>query len=161
MKMKQIKGFLSWLAVAAWMVVIFLFSGQTGDSSGNTSGQLVRWVISIFYRGYADLPVVEQTEILEVIHLLIRKGAHFTEYAILAMLVANALGQYTLSSLRRWLIPIGVCALYAVSDEIHQYFVPERACRFLDMCIDTAGGAFGTAVFALLNLLGRPMTREE
>ena len=89
--MKQIKGLLSWLAVAAWMVVIFLFSAQTGDSSGNTSGQLVRWVISIFYRGFADLPVVEQTEILEVIHLLIRKGAHFTEYAILAMLVANAL----------------------------------------------------------------------
>jgi VanZ family protein len=31
------------------------------------------------------------------------------------------------------------CTLYAVSDEIHQYFVPGRACRFGDICIDTAG----------------------
>ena len=143
------------------MVVIFLFSAQTGGRSGNTSEEIVKWVIGLFYRNFADLPTMKQTEILEIIHLLIRKGAHFAEYAILAILAANALRSYSLSKLCRWLITIGFCTLYAVSDEIHQYFVPDRACRFLDVCIDTAGGAFGTGVFAFLGFASKRIRRKQ
>lgn len=144
------------MAVVLWMVVIFLFSEQTGDRSGNTSGELVRWVIDLLYRNFAEIPESEQTRILEMMHLMIRKGAHFTEYAVLAMLVANAI-----RSPQRWWIPIAFCALYAVSDEIHQYFVPDRACRFLDVCIDTAGGAFGTAAFILLGFASKYIRRKQ
>lgn len=35
-----------------------------------------------------------------------------------------------------------ICFLYAVCDEIHQYFVPGRACRVFDVLVDTAGSAF-------------------
>ena len=154
------KNILPWAAVVLWMVMIFLFSAQTGDRSGNTSGQIVRWVIGLCYRDFAELSLAEQTRILDIVHMLIRKGAHFTEYAVLAMLTANALRPYSLSTLRRWFIPVGVCALYALTDEIHQYFVPERACRLLDMCIDTAGGAFGTAVFSLLFLIKKRTSQK-
>ena len=136
-----------WIAVALWMIVIFLFSAQTGNQSGNASGEVVRWVIGLFYRNFENLSPLEQTRILEIVHLLIRKGAHFTEYAVLAMLVANGMAAHMP---QRWYIPIVFSSLYAVTDEIHQYFVPERACRFLDVCIDTAGAAFGTAIFLLL-----------
>jgi len=141
---------MKWVAVAAWMVVIFLFSAQTGRQSGNTSGEILKWVIGLFYRRFADLSATEQTEILEIMHLFIRKGAHFTEYAVLAMLTANAIQGFSLSLPMHWAIPIGFSALYAVTDEIHQYFVPDRACRLLDVGIDTAGAAFGTAVVMLL-----------
>ena len=148
--MRQNKKYFPWLAVALWMAVIFLFSAQTGDSSGDTSGQIVRWFIGLFFPDFGELPATEQIRILDIVHMLIRKGAHFTEYAVLAMLTANALRRKDLSALPRWCVPVAFCALYAVTDEIHQYFVPDRACRFLDVCIDTAGGAFGTAVFLLL-----------
>lgn len=154
MKRKQI---LPWLAVFVWMVVIFLFSAQTGRQSDNTSGEIVRWFIGLFYRDFGELPAQKQMKILELIHLLIRKGAHFTEYGVLAMLVANAIRN---GSRLRWYVPIGFSALYAVTDEIHQYFVPERACRFLDVCIDTAGAAFGTAVFMLLLIINKRVSRK-
>lgn len=73
------------------MTVIFLLSAQTDKQSGDLSGGIVRWFVALFYRGFDAFPLERQNAILEVWHLLIRKGAHFTEYAVLAILVANAL----------------------------------------------------------------------
>lgn len=39
------------------------------------------------------------------------------------------------------------CALYACSDELHQYFVPGRSCRFFDVCVDSTGAFFGALLF--------------
>ncbi|MBP3443041.1 MAG: VanZ family protein [Clostridia bacterium] len=39
--------------------------------------------------------------------------------------------------------------LYAVSDEVHQYFVPERACRVFDIFVDTCGAMTGIGIFLL------------
>lgn len=39
------------------------------------------------------------------------------------------------------------CALYACSDELHQYFVPGRSCRFFDVCVDSAGAFCGALLF--------------
>lgn len=155
------KSVIAWAAVVAWMAVIFLFSAQTGDNSGNTSGEIVKWVIGLFYRNFAELSVEKQTKILEIVHLLIRKGAHFSEYAVLALLTANALRPYPLSLLLRWVLPVAFCALYAVTDEIHQYFVPERACRFLDMCIDTAGAVFGVVAFMFLAFMRKYIVQKQ
>ena len=128
------------------MVVIFLFSAQNDTQSGDTSGVIVRWFLSLIYPGFESFSPERHLAHIEVWHTIIRKCAHFTEYAVLANLVSNALrlaGQF------RWKLPVIISAAYAVTDEIHQYFVPGRACRLLDVTIDTSGAAFGTAVFAL------------
>ena len=39
------------------------------------------------------------------------------------------------------------CALYACSDELHQYFVPGRSCKFFDVCVDSTGTFFGALFF--------------
>ena len=39
------------------------------------------------------------------------------------------------------------CALYACSDEFHQYFVPGRSCKFFDVCVDSTGAFFGALLF--------------
>ena len=140
----------SWAAVIAWMIVIFLFSAQTDNQSGSLSGGIVRWFVELLYGGFEKFSPQKQTRILELWHLLIRKGAHFTEYAILALLVANGL---QVCGKLRWYLPVAISAVYALSDEIHQYFVPGRACRLLDMGIDTCGAIFGVAVFVLITWL--------
>lgn len=144
------KRLLSWVAVAAWMVVIFLFSAQTGKDSGDTSGRILRLAMKLIYWNFDAFSPQRQESLLAVWGVIIRKGAHFTEYAVLGALLCNALRTYALSAKLRWLLPVGIGALYAVTDEIHQYFVPERACRLLDMGIDTAGVLFGTAIFMLV-----------
>jgi len=146
---------LSAAAVALWMAVIFLFSAQTGNDSGSTSGDIVRWLIGLLYPGFAQLSEAQQLGILELWHTLIRKGAHFSEYAILGALLCNALRTYGLSRLWRWLIPAAGSALYAMSDELHQFFVPGRVCSFVDVGIDTAGAIFGTVLFSFIAFLIR------
>ena len=71
--------------------------------------------------------------------LLLRKIAHAAEYAILGALLARALG-------RPWAaFVVGVA--YAISDEVHQSFVPGRAGAPLDVAIDTVGVAAGVLLW--------------
>lgn len=88
-----------------------------------------------------------------VIHLYLRKYAHFIVYLFLGSFLMNAL---TLSNIRGWKafgIAVVVSFLYAVSDEFHQYFVPGRTALFLDVVIDTAGASVGIALYGASNAL--------
>lgn len=149
MKKVFIDRMLSGLAVIGWMIIIFLFSAQTGDASSQTSGGIVSRIVALIVPGFDSLPTSQQLAILDLWQTIVRKGAHFCAYALLGALIANAIRTYAVARSFRWGIPVAVSAAYAVTDELHQYFVPDRSCQFLDVCIDTAGAAFGTAVFAL------------
>ena len=47
-----------------------------------------------------------------------------------------------------------VCVLYAISDEIHQIFVPGRSGQFSDVLLDSAGAVIGA--FVVGNLRSKP-----
>ena len=71
--------------------------------------------------------------------LVLRKIAHAGEFAVLGALLARAIG-------RPWLAAaLGV--VYAVSDEVHQTFVPGRAGSPVDVAIDTVGVVCGVLVW--------------
>jgi VanZ family protein len=75
--------------------------------------------------------------------LMVKKGAHFTVYAILYLLLFRAFhraqgGQRPPGS-RACLYPASVAVLYAISDEVHQSFVPLRNAAVQDVIIDAAG----------------------
>jgi VanZ family protein len=73
--------------------------------------------------------------------LVLRKLAHVAEYVVLGVLLARALE-------REWpALLVGVA--YAVTDEVHQLFVPGRAGSPLDVAVDALGVALGIAVFEL------------
>lgn len=116
-----------WLAVALWMGLIFAMSAQT--NSGEQSGALARLVITVL--GGEASP-----DQLVSVHHVLRKGAHFTEYAILAALMAWAQPGFT--PRRAALTWLGA-TLYAASDEWHQSFVPQRGPAAFDVLIDSAG----------------------
>ena len=82
---------------------------------------------------------------------IVRKFAHFFEYAVLGFLIGCAL----FLSRRRFspVISVICSALYSVSDEIHQYFVPGRACRIFDVGVDTLGALTGTLILAFIILI--------
>ena len=66
--------------------------------------------------------------------VVLRKLAHLTEYAVLGFLLARAVPELPAFA-------IGVA--YAVSDELHQHFVPGRAGVPLGVAIDAVGLAAG------------------
>ena len=118
---------LRWLPAALWMALIFWLSAQP------------------------DLPRPEN----DLFNLVLRKGAHFGAYGTLALFYLFGLGDLRRGSSRRW-IALGLAALYAASDELHQSWTPTRQPTVMDVLIDTAGAAtalwlwnrFGDAVIA-------------
>ena len=128
----------------AVMLFIFVHSALPGHVSGAES--------NFFVRFSSGLTGVEE----ESLSFIVRKAAHFTEFMILGI----CLGLNVTDALRikgksislpvAWLIPWLMGTAYAVTDEIHQFFVPDRACAVTDMLIDSAGVAFGAMILILI-----------
>lgn len=146
------------LAALLWMAVIWWFSAKPAEVSTETSHRAGRAVAGLFVPGFESWPEEEQLKLVESIDHPVRKAAHATEYAVLGILLSAGAGFYVRR--RRWLAGWGGGALYAVSDEIHQYFVPGRSCQVSDMVLDSAGVLAGVAaVWAVWRLL-RPQRKD-
>lgn len=150
--LKSITPWLTLLAVIAVMTLIFCFSAQTQTESVRTSGHLVDMVIELFIPGFDGLPAQIQAEKTDIIAMIIRKLAHFTEYAVLGFLLSlhfNELRRKLSADVRfTWAAVIGI--IYAASDEIHQLFVPGRGPGMIDVFIDSIGVMAGIAVFIII-----------
>jgi VanZ family protein len=135
----------NWLPLILWMALIF--SASSGAGAPNVSSYFLRPFLHWF-----DPTMSEHT--FAIIHLITRKIAHLTEYAMLGFLAwRTALGEPALIG-ARWPRPTAValifCALYACTDEFHQSFVPGRQASPVDVLIDTFGAAIGLGVTLLV-----------
>lgn len=85
-----------------------------------------------------------------VTNLLVRKAAHFTEYAVLGVLVSSALDPGARRTRSRILLIAAVLALVASLDESIQLFVPGRSGMVTDVLLDCCGAATGVALRTLV-----------
>jgi VanZ family protein len=124
-----------------WAALIFI--GSTDLLSGTNTGVLVRPVLWLF-------PHVSEAT-LALIHFLVRKTGHFTEYAILALLAARAFRTSSRDLLRnRWFwVSFLFIVAYSLSDELHQSFVPSRTASIYDSMIDSVGGLTALVLLAI------------
>jgi VanZ family protein len=133
-----------WWPAILWAIIISSFS-TSAFTSENTSRVIIpvlRWFLP------HAMP-----ETLSLIHHVIRKCGHFTEYFILSLLLLHALRAGTRDFGMRWaLIVIFIVAGYAALDEFHQSFVPGRTAAVTDVMLDTSGGAAAQLLVALLVL---------
>ena len=118
------------------MIVIFIHSAMPAEMSSIESSVFERFVASI-------LGVTPES-----VTFAVRKCAHFTEYLVLGLfMMLAAVNVKRGTRLRGFVVwVIGTC--YAISDEVHQLFVPGRSCELRDMCIDTAGILCGVLIVA-------------
>jgi VanZ family protein len=125
-----------WAPVIAWMFLIFVASGDL-MSAEHTSRFLIpflRWMAP----GISPATVAS-------IQLLVRKGAHVTEYAILAALLWRAIHQRQ-AGWRAAVVALIAAAIYASFDEFHQSFVPSRTGTPQDVVIDCCGALLGLLI---------------
>lgn len=147
---------LAGILAVVWMCVIFSFSAQTNEESSVVSeGISYRMVNSTGFLLHLNLDEEQLREIAASIENFVRKGAHMTEYAILAILFFIWIGRWEMSMFHRSFVAVMASALYACSDELHQLFVAGRAGRITDVMIDSAGALLGLALFLLLKALIR------
>lgn len=131
-----------------WMCVIFAFSAQEKEESGAVSEAFsYRMVSSAGTFFHLNIDEEELRRIASEIENTVRKAAHMTEFAILAILYYLWLGKWQPAVGKRGLMAAVLAMLYAVSDETHQLFVPGRAGRFGDVMIDSAGAFLGIVIF--------------
>jgi len=83
-----------------------------------------------------------------VVDLIVKKGGHAIGYGLLAAAFWRALHW----NKRLWWLPLLLAALYAVSDEFHQSFVPGRHPSPVDVGIDSAGAAISIAACAFARI---------
>lgn len=118
--MKKQKKILSWLYVILWCGIIFLFSSIPN--------------LRIEELGFWDF--------------ILRKIFHITEYAVLSILLVNALFvSVGFKKSNIYLLSFVLGVLYAISDEIHQYFVPGRFFSIVDILIDSIGVTVGIVLW--------------
>ena len=133
-----VRGFLkAWLPVFLWLIFIFISSTDlmSAEHTSRFIGPFLRW----FAPDISDATVTS-------VQLVIRKCAHFAEYAILAALLCRALRPYldrTLAGVLALIIAAGCAAL----DEYHQSFVASRTASPWDVLIDCIGVLAGIALF--------------
>lgn len=131
------------------MILIFSFSCENGNESSNTSGNVTEFVAENLVSGYHKMTLNEKQETYSIIDHIIRKTAHFTIYMSLGFCVSCTVGKRKFLSVGSALC-IGICFIYACSDELHQYFIPERSCQFTDVLIDTIGAFTGMLISLLI-----------
>lgn len=142
------------IPVILWMAVIFYMSSRTGEDSSAVSNPVTEEVVEITQTVRNDTAPVRD-RMRGVVEVMVRKGAHMTEFGILLALVLLAVKKIgrEMSSSFAVVWTFAITFAYACSDELHQLFVSERAGRATDVMIDMCG-----ALIAFLIIQGQKST---
>lgn len=129
-----------YIPLVIWMG--FIYFASTGGMSASNTSRFIRPVLLWFFPNISE-------PTLELIHIIIRKCAHFFEYGLLALLSARAFTTSSKNFIRsRWFLSsLLLVIIYALLDEYHQTFVSSRIGSIYDSMIDTVGGLTALVVF--------------
>src|SRR4029077_5846257 len=136
-----LKAFLRyWLPIIIWLALIFIGSTDlmSAEHTSRIIGPLLHWLF----------PTISPFTVLRV-QFFMRKLAHVSEYAILAVLLYRAFVHTALKG-RRALsagLVLLLCAAYAATDEFHQSFVPSRTASLRDVMIDICGAMLAVILY--------------
>ena len=158
-----------------WMAFIFCLSAQRSDVSTETSDNVTAAIVETMYGDktpstpedigfegtatwlYEDLEsgLIPKDDVFGRSKFSfkndIRKLAHIFIYLVLAVLVNTTfISYFRKNGFKCIILTAVICTLYAVSDEIHQYFVPGRGMEIRDVAIDCIGVITGIILVAVM-----------
>ena len=122
-----------------------IFAGSTDLMSAEHTSRIIVPLLRWFFPTISPLTLVRA-------EFFLRKAAHVSEYAVLAVLLYRAF-VHTVFRSRRALsagIVLLSCAAYAASDEFHQSFVPSRTATLRDVMIDLCGATLAVLCYWLI-----------
>ena len=126
--MRRIKGRMTLCITAIALLLLFIWGNSC--LPGKLSGALSGWLSELLGLMPSDPPTG---------HGILRKLAHFTEFALLGVCLCWLFGMLG----KPFPIPLLCGFLVACTDEIIQCVIPDRGPAFTDVLIDTAGVAVG------------------
>jgi len=112
-----------WLPPMLWAALIFTFSAMAVSKSSE-----------IYWQDF-----------------VVKKTAHFIEYAVLSFWLYRALLAEGVGKVRSGVYAVVLSIIFAISDEVHQSYTPGREPRIRDVVIDTIGAGF--SIYTIWKLL--------
>ncbi|MBR3534262.1 MAG: VanZ family protein [Oscillospiraceae bacterium] len=150
------------ICLIACMVMIFVFSSQNADISGNLSEGITYKIASLTVKDFETFSYEKQKEIVEGMHFYIRKAAHFSEYALLGIIAFLNSTLYFKKTRTRFFTTLPFCLLYAATDEMHQLFTDGRCGSPVDVMIDFSGAVTGTiSIFIVLTVVNAVKKKHD
>jgi len=154
-KNSKLKIYIAWVLVILWMTVIFYMSSQPAVISNSMSKGVTKLIIQFVSIIYPLNIEVDATQLwVDRFNHTVRKIGHITEYLILGILVTNAFKKSGIKGYKLLIYSFILCFVYAVSDELHQYFVPGRGPGLNDVILDSFGAALGIIIYNSYNIVG-------
>ncbi len=136
--------------LAALYFAIFFLSGQDGETSGSLSHRITEVIVEQIGRIAGRSWTVEiRNSLVSYWEHPIRKLAHFSEYAVMGILVYAMWRPWRERGRKFYGFVILWVFISAALDEGHQLFVAGRYGSFLDVLLDTSGGCFGVFLSVL------------
>ncbi len=134
--------------IILWMVVIFIFSNQPAQESGDLSDSFInKTVVKVYEIFNGRVDDIKREEIINKYSYSVRKLAHFTVYFILGLLCFSFFKDF---SNHPFIYSFIICFAYACSDEFHQYFVKGRVSSFIDVLIDSMGALVSIIIYRFI-----------
>ena len=133
--------------IIIWMVLIFFLSSFNGEKSEHQSDVVIVKTAEVIKN--EKLNNTEKRKLIDKYMEPVRSSAHFILYFVLGILVYLFINSKFDKYKIIFILSTVICFLYAISDEIHQYFTFERAAEIKDIFIDTCG-----AVLSISLMLG-------
>ncbi|MBR5202066.1 MAG: VanZ family protein [Clostridia bacterium] len=132
---RKIYILISWVLVLICMTIIFSLSAQNGEESSELSGSFVMDLLNSLG--------------INIDEGMLRTIAHCLEFMGLSLLMFNAVYSTWQHKLTH-IIAFAGTVLYAITDEFHQLFVPDRAFQFVDILVDSTGALIGVTVSVII-----------
>lgn len=128
---------------------IFSFSNQNGVQSSGVSRKVTK-ILTNNIKKVQAMSKEEKEIFMNNAEKIIRKLAHFSIYTVVGFLMMALMSTYNAKTIIRVSISFGIGVIYAILDEIHQYFIPGRSGRVFDVIIDSFGVLTGICIIMII-----------
>lgn len=147
MNKKNVKKIIYGIFVLIWMIIVFSFSNQNGKVSQSSSDIITNSIVKIC----DDYFGINLQNNITDISFVVRKLAHFSIYFMGGILIYNFLNAFSIK--KKYIIIFSIVwgVIYAMTDEMHQFFIDGRAAQIRDVIIDSCG--LIVAIFARNKLI--------
>jgi VanZ family protein len=135
--------FSGYLPVLLWAIVIFAFSANPVPYQALPQSWSETLTSATTVTPTATLNAITINEVLG-------RFLHVGEYFILALLVCRMVVWQDKVTPISNIAVIGLSSIYAISDELHQHYVPGRTLQVSDLLLDIVGILVGVLVFHLI-----------
>lgn len=175
----SLQKILASILVLMWMITVFIFSGQDGIDTLNTSGAVISVIESKTTNDSSNvvsdnLGKTDNKNSLEnkkykytysnKIQKLVRKNAHYFLYMLGGVFLSVffcANSKYKSSQIKLAIYAIITGIVYAFTDEFHQRFVPGRTGSVKDVFIDSMGVITGVILMYILRIILKKKRKDK